>query len=75
LADFSIQPFSLLDGNIREAWTRLVIILAGAIAAIQAGAVLIGLAVDPLLREMARGNGPAEPKSADFSRGLDREGS
>ena len=57
-----------------ETWTRLVIILAGAVAAIQAGAVLIGLAVDPLLREMARGNGPAEPKSADFSRGLDRGG-
>lgn len=55
-------------------WTRLLIILAGAIAAIQAGSVLIGIAVDPLLKEIAQDNGTEMSQNAKLSRGLKKGG-
>jgi hypothetical protein len=57
-----------------ETWTRWLIILAGAVAAIQAGSVLIGLAVDPLLKEIAQDNGTEMSQNAKLSRGLKKGG-
>ncbi|MGB7296925.1 MAG: hypothetical protein WBC70_15175 [Candidatus Aminicenantales bacterium] len=57
-----------------DMWTRLLIVLAGAIAATRAGGVLIGIAVEPLLKEIARENGPAVSQNARLSRGLEKGG-
>jgi len=57
-----------------DTWTRLLIILAGAIAAIQAGSVIIGTAVDPFLREIAEESDASTPGDAALPRGLKKGG-
>jgi hypothetical protein len=57
-----------------DAWTRLLIILAGAIAAIQVGSILIGFAVDPLLKEIGQSDGPIDSGHGQPSRGLKKGG-
>lgn len=52
----------------------MLIILAGAIAAIQAGSVLIGIAVDPILKEIALDSATAMPQDAKLFRGLKKGG-
>jgi hypothetical protein len=61
----------ILFGDI---WTRLLIILAGAIAAVRAGSVLIGIAVDPLLIEIAQESDSLSPGKAGLPRGLKKGG-
>ena len=55
-------------------WTRLMIIVAGAVAAIYAGGVLIGIAVSPLLKEIPGENAASMPAAASLLRGLDKGG-
>ena len=57
-----------------DMWTRLLILLAGAIAAIQAGSVLVGIAVDPFLREIAQESGLSLPDDGGLPRGLKKGG-
>lgn len=57
-----------------DTWTRLLIILAGAIAAIQVGSILIGFAVDPLLKEIAQNGGLTDSERGQPSRGLPKGG-
>jgi hypothetical protein len=66
-----VLHWAILFGDL---WTRFLIILAGAIAAIQAGSVLIGIAVDPLLKEIAQDNGTEMSQNAKLSRGLKKGG-
>ncbi|MFX1535723.1 MAG: DUF3307 domain-containing protein [Promethearchaeota archaeon] len=61
----------ILFGDI---WTKLLIILAGAIAAIQAGSVLIGIAVQPLLKDISQENGEEISQRARLSGGLKKGG-
>ncbi len=58
-----------------ETWTRLMIIIAGAIAAISSGSIVIGMAVEPLLREIARENGESTQAGPRLPRGLEKGGS
>jgi len=57
-----------------DTWTRLLIVLAGAIAAIQAGSVIIGIAVDPFLREIAEESEASSSSDAGLPRGLKKGG-
>lgn len=57
-----------------DAWNRLLIILAGVIAAVQAGSILIGIAVDPLLKEIAQEKDPGSPEHTGLPRGLRKGG-
>ncbi len=57
-----------------ESWTSLAIIVAGAIAAVQAGSVLIGIAVDPLLKDIAAAGGAGIASEQRLPRGLDKGG-
>lgn len=68
------SPALYWNGLFGDTWTRLLIILAGAIAAIQAGSILIGIAVDPILKEIAQDNGTALPQDVRLSRGLKKGG-
>lgn len=63
--------WTILFGDI---WTRLLIIFAGAVAAIQTGSVLIGMAVDPLLKEIADGNSTRISNESTLPRGLKKGG-
>lgn len=69
-----LSPAFYWVGLIGSTWTRLLIIIAGAVAAIQAGSILIGTAVDPLLKEIAQNAGPPDSKSFQAARGLTRGG-
>jgi hypothetical protein len=57
-----------------DTWTRMMIIGACATAAIYAGGVLIGIAVSPLLKEIAGENTISMPGAASLLRGLDKGG-
>ncbi len=61
-------------GLFGDAWTRAMIIGAGATAAIYAGGILIGIAVSPLLKEIAGENSTLTPGAANLPRGLYKGG-
>ena len=61
----------ILFGDI---WTRLLIILAGAIAEIQAGSTIIGIAVEPFLMEIARQGDSSLPGEVGLPRGFKKGG-
>lgn len=61
-------------GLFGQGWTRLMIVVGGATAAIFAGGVLIGIAVGPILKEIAAENGASTPGLAALPRGLEKGG-
>lgn len=57
-----------------DIWTKLLIILAGALASIQAGSVLISLAVEPLLKEIAKENNIVPSQNTGITIGIKKGG-
>jgi hypothetical protein len=68
------SPALYWTGLFGDDWTRLLILVAGAVAAVQSGSVLIGMAVEPLLKEIAGENHPQTPEESTLPRGLKKGG-